>query len=30
MKFSRLTKLHDGNNTVRITAGRVWAALAKN
>jgi HEAT repeat protein len=24
------TKLHDGNRTVRITAGKVWAAMAKN
>jgi hypothetical protein len=24
------TKLHSGNNTVRITAGKVWAAMAKN
>jgi HEAT repeat protein len=24
------TKLHDSNRTVRITAGKVWAAMAKN
>ena len=24
------TRLHSGNNTVRITAGKVWAAMAKN